>query len=44
MVMERIAMDSRMVWLILLDSMSRMDMGASFCHVRIVRLVNVVAP
>lgn len=44
MVMDRIAMVSRMVWLILFDIMSRRDMGASFCHVRIVKLVSVVVP
>lgn len=42
--MERIAMVSRIVWLILSDNRSIIDIGASFCHVRIVRLVSVVEP
>lgn len=42
--MERIAMVSRIVWLILSDNKSKIDIGASFCHVRIVRLVSVVEP
>lgn len=37
-------MVSRIVWLILSDNKSRIDIGASFCHVKIVRLVSVVEP
>lgn len=44
MMIDRIAMVSRMVWLIFSDSIRRMDIGASFCHVRIVRPVSVVDP
>lgn len=43
-VMERIAVISRMVWLTLFDIASRSDMGASFCHVRIIRPVSIVVP
>lgn len=42
--MERIAVVSRIVWLILSDIVSSSDMGASFCHVRIVRPVSIVVP
>lgn len=44
MVMDKIAMVNRMVWLIFTESESRIDIGASFCHVKIVRLVSVVEP
>jgi len=44
MVMDMIAISSRAVWLILFDMTSRIDIGASFCHVKIVRLVSVVVP
>lgn len=43
-VIDRMAVVSKMVWLILSDIISRRDIGASFCHVRIVRLVSVVVP
>lgn len=37
-------MVSRIVWFILSEIMSRSDIGASFCQVRIVRPVSVVVP
>jgi len=43
-VMDMIAMVNRAVWLILFDNARRIDNGASFCHVSIVRLVSVVVP
>lgn len=43
-VMDIIAMVNRAVWLILFDNARRIDNGASFCHVSIVRLVSVVVP
>lgn len=43
-VMDMIAISSKAIWLILFDITSRIDMGASFCHVRMARLVSVVVP
>lgn len=43
-VIDRIAISSKTVWLILFDMVSKIDIGASFCHVRITKLVSVVVP